>query len=85
MAANVFNSERAISASVEVARAFVRLREMLASNAQLARKLDELEKKCDTQCDSGTDDTTSAKAETHRISRGIAKRLRPAVRKPPAL
>ncbi len=49
MAANVLNSKRAVQASVQVVRAFVKLRQMLASNAELARKLDELEKKYDTQ------------------------------------
>lgn len=49
MAANVLNSERAVRASVEVVRAFVRLRQLLASNAELARKLEELEKKYDRQ------------------------------------
>jgi hypothetical protein len=49
MAANVPNSERAIQASVAVVRAFVRLRQMLASNAELARKLEDLERKYDRQ------------------------------------
>ncbi|HAF13493.1 MAG TPA: DNA-binding protein [Blastocatellia bacterium] len=49
MAANVLNSERAIQASVAVVRAFVRLRQMLASNAELARKLEDLERKYDRQ------------------------------------
>ena len=49
MAANVLNSERAVQASVEVVRAFVRLRQMLASNAELAHKLEELERKYDRQ------------------------------------
>ena len=49
MAANVLNSERAVAASVQVVRAFVRLRQMLASNAELARKLEELERKYDQQ------------------------------------
>jgi len=49
MAANVLNSKRAIEASVLVVRAFVRLRQMLATHADLARKLDELEKKYDEQ------------------------------------
>ena len=49
MAANVLNSERAIHASVEVIRAFVRLRLVLASNAELSRRLDELESKYDRQ------------------------------------
>jgi hypothetical protein len=47
MAANVLKSERAIRASVEVVRAFVRLRRMLASNAELSRRFDELESKYD--------------------------------------
>jgi len=39
----------AIHVSVESVRAFVRLREMVASHEQLARRLDELEKKYDEQ------------------------------------
>lgn len=49
MAANVLNSQRAIEASVYVVRAFVRLRELIASNKELAKRLDELEKKYDSQ------------------------------------
>jgi hypothetical protein len=49
MAANVLNNKRAVQASVQVVRAFVKLRQMLASNAELARKLVELEKKYDKQ------------------------------------
>ena len=49
MLANVLNSERAALASVQVVRAFVRLRQMLASNAELSRKLAALEKKYDAQ------------------------------------
>ena len=37
MAANVLNSPRAVEMSVYVVRAFVKLREALASNAELAR------------------------------------------------
>ena len=47
MAANLLNSERAIKASVEVVRAFVRLRQMIASNAELAKRLDDLERQYD--------------------------------------
>lgn len=47
MAASVLNSKRAIETSVQVVRAFVRLRQMLASNAELSRKLVALEKKYD--------------------------------------
>ncbi|HLA11805.1 MAG TPA: ORF6N domain-containing protein [Pyrinomonadaceae bacterium] len=49
MAANVLNSEQAVRASVEVVRAFVRLRQMLSSNAEFAKKLEELERKYDRQ------------------------------------
>jgi len=49
MLATVLNSDRAIQVNIEIMRAFVRLRQMLASNAELARKLDALEKKYDAQ------------------------------------
>ena len=49
MAANILKSDRAVQASVQVVRAFVKLRRMLASNAELAHKLDELERKYDQQ------------------------------------
>ena len=45
MLASVLNSPVAVQASVRVVRAFVRLREMLASNRELAQKLAELERK----------------------------------------
>ena len=40
MAANVLNSPRAVAMSVHVVRAFVRLREMIASHKELAKRLD---------------------------------------------
>ncbi|MDR1996521.1 ORF6N domain-containing protein [Azonexus sp.] len=45
MAATVLNSPRAVEVSVYVVRAFVRLRETLASNQKLAARLDALEQK----------------------------------------
>lgn len=45
MAATVLNSPRAIKTSVYVVRAFVQLRDLLASNRQLAEKFAELERK----------------------------------------
>ena len=35
--------------NIEIMRTFVRLRQMLASNAELVRKLEALEKRCDRQ------------------------------------
>ena len=49
MLSSVLRSKRAIQVNVEIMRAFVRLRQMLASHADLARKLDALEKKYDAQ------------------------------------
>jgi phage regulator Rha-like protein len=49
MLSSVLNSERAVKVNIEIMRAFVSLRQMLASNAELARKLDALEKKYDHQ------------------------------------
>lgn len=49
MLANVLSSPRAIQASIQIVRTFVRLRELLASNAELARRLDVLEEKYDRQ------------------------------------
>jgi ORF6N domain-containing protein len=48
MAATVLSSDRAVQMSVFVVRAFVRLREMLATNRRLAGKIDELENRLDT-------------------------------------
>jgi ORF6N domain len=48
MAAMVLNSQRAIEISVYVVRAFVKLREVLSSNRELALKLDELERRVTT-------------------------------------
>ena len=48
MAATVLNSERAIHMSIFVVRAFVRMREALAANQQIAAKLAELEHRLET-------------------------------------
>ena len=45
MAASVLNSPKAVEMSVDVVRAFVRLRALVTSHHQLAAKLGELEKK----------------------------------------
>jgi hypothetical protein len=49
MLSTVLNSERAIQVNIAIMRAFVRLREMIASHKDLAKRLDELEKKYDVQ------------------------------------
>ena len=45
MLASVLNSPKAIEVSLEVVRTFLRLREMFSSHVELARRLDELERR----------------------------------------
>ena len=49
MLSSVLRSKRAVQVNVEVMRTFVRLRRILAENAGLTQRLDELEKKYDVQ------------------------------------
>jgi len=49
MLSSVLRSKRAVKVNIEIMRTFVKLRGMLASHAQLSRKLDALEKKYDAQ------------------------------------
>lgn len=49
MLSSVLHSERAVRANIEIMRAFVQLRQMLSTHADLARKLAALEKKYDAQ------------------------------------
>ena len=49
MLSSVLNSERAIEVNIAIMRAFVKLREMIASHKDLAKRLDDLEKKYNAQ------------------------------------
>jgi dimeric dUTPase (all-alpha-NTP-PPase superfamily) len=49
MLSSVLRSPRAVQVNIEIMRAFVRLRQMLQQNVDLARKLAQLEKKYDAQ------------------------------------
>ncbi|MDP2990250.1 MAG: ORF6N domain-containing protein [Kiritimatiellota bacterium] len=49
MLSSVLRSQRAVKVNIEIMRAFVRIRQWLASNVELAHKLAELEKKYDAQ------------------------------------
>jgi hypothetical protein len=49
MAATVLNSKQAVAMSVYVVRTFIRLRQMLSTHKDLARKLADMEKKYDSQ------------------------------------
>jgi ORF6N domain len=49
MLSSVLRSKRAVAVNIAIMRAFVKLREMLASNHELARRLDQMEKNYDTK------------------------------------
>ena len=49
MLASVLNSPVAVQVSIQIVRAFIRLREAVASHKNLSRRLDQLEKKYDAQ------------------------------------
>ena len=49
MLSSVLGSERAVRVNIEIMRAFVRLRDMLSTHTELARKLAALERKYDSQ------------------------------------
>ncbi|OGW59656.1 MAG: DNA-binding protein [Nitrospirae bacterium RIFCSPHIGHO2_02_FULL_42_12] len=49
MLSSVLNSDRAVDVNIQIMRTFVKLREMIASHKDLAKRLDELEKKYDVQ------------------------------------
>ena len=49
MLSSVLRSSRAVQVNIAIMRAFVRLRELLLTNADLARKLDAIEKRYDSQ------------------------------------
>ena len=49
MLSSVLRSERAVQVNIKIMRAFVKLRQMLQSNDELARKLAMIEKKYDVQ------------------------------------
>ncbi|MBT9537375.1 MAG: ORF6N domain-containing protein [Nitrospirae bacterium] len=49
MLSSVLNSERAIQVNIAIMRTFVKLREMLLTHKDLARKLSDIEKKYDAQ------------------------------------
>jgi uncharacterized protein YjcR len=49
MLSSVLRSTRAVQVNIEIMRAFVRLRELMATHKDLVRRLNEMEKKYDAQ------------------------------------
>jgi|SRR5712671_4613436 len=75
MAATILNSPRAVAMSVYVVRAFVQLREVLVSNKELARRIDELESRIDRKLSTHDDAITG-------ILKAIRELMNPPVSRP---
>jgi hypothetical protein len=71
MLSSVLNSPCAVQVNIEIMRAFVRLRELLATHAELSRKLIALEKKYDAQFKVVFDAIRSLMAEEKKPKREI--------------
>ena len=71
MLASVLNTPIAVQASVQVVRAFVRLREILATHKDLASELKELEKKYDVQFKTVFDAIRALMAPPEKARRSI--------------
>ncbi|MCA1579215.1 MAG: ORF6N domain-containing protein [Acidobacteria bacterium] len=78
MLSSVLRSKRAIIVNIEIMRAFVKLRQMLASNAELSRRLDKLESKYDKQFRVVFDAIRQLMATPGRNRKQIGFRLRSA-------
>lgn len=72
MAATILNSSRAVEMSVYVVRAFVKLRELLSSNRELARRFAQLETRIDKKL-TEHDDAIAAILSAIRQLMGISK------------
>lgn len=83
MLSSVLRSPRAVRVNIEIMRAFVRLRELIATNRDLARRLDELEKRYDAQFKGVFDAIRQLMAPSKKSRRSIGFRVeegRPAYR-----
>jgi hypothetical protein len=83
MLSSVLRSPRAVRVNIEIMRAFVRLREMIATNKDLARRLDGLEKRYDAQFKGVFDAIRQLMAPPEKSRRSIGFRVeeaRPAYR-----
>jgi hypothetical protein len=75
MVASLLNTQIAVQASVQVVRAFVRLREILAAHKDLVHELKELEKKYDAQFKTVFDAIRVLMARPQKVRRSIGFRF----------
>jgi ATP-dependent Clp protease ATP-binding subunit ClpA len=77
MAASVLNSPRAIEVSVYVVRAFVRLREALATNKELAHKIEELERRIEQKLTTHDQAITGILTTIRQLMNPLVRKKRP--------
>ena len=77
MAATVLNSSRAVEVSLYVVRAFVRLREALSANKDLAAKLAELENKTEALALKHNALASNTRMQLHQVFEAIRALMRP--------
>ena len=73
MLSSVLRSQRAIDVNIQIMRAFVKLRQLLNTHIELARKLEELEKKYDAQFKSVFDAIKMLMSEPEDPGTGLKK------------
>ena len=76
MLSSVLRSPRAVRVNIEIVRAFVRLRGLIATNRDLARRLDELERRYDAQFNGVFDAIRQLMAPPAKAQRSIGFRVR---------
>ncbi len=74
MLSSVLNSERAVRVNIEIMRAFVKMRELMATHKNLVRRLDDLEKKYDAKFKTVFDAIRSLMTPPEKPSRRIGFR-----------
>jgi ORF6N domain len=77
MAATILNSSRAVEMSVYVVRAFVRMREAISQNREIAKKLDALERRIDSQDETIVEIVQTIRKLMEEPSRAAEPRRRP--------
>jgi hypothetical protein len=77
MAATILNSSRAVEMSVYVVRAFVQLRELLASNRELARRFAQLETRLDKKLTAHDEAITAILAAIRQLMHPPVPKRRP--------
>jgi ORF6N domain len=77
MAATILNSPRAVEVSVYVVRAFVKLRELVGSHRELARRLDELERKTEALAQSHDTFSRNSRAQLKQVFDALRELMTP--------